>query len=393
MLHRALLLVAALVALPAEDTIKIVSSLPRTGSAGAQTGTIVNGIVLAIEQAGGAITLDGKSYKISYADWDDASPERGQWDAAVESANAAKAVADPDILAYIGTFNSGAAKISIPVLNKAGLAMISPANTAIGLTKPSGEPGEPDIYRPSGKVTYFRVVPADDIQGLAAARWAKALNTTKVFVLHDREAYGKGVADSFKRNAATLGLTVVGYEAIDIKAANYRPLVTKIRAAGAQLVYFGGTTQTNGGQLVKDLVSGGVDAKFLCPDGCFENAFITAAGAANCEGRVFVTFGGVPPKQLTGKGATFVAAYRERFKAEPEAYAVYGYECGNVVLDALRRANKKDRAAVIAALAATKDFDGALGRWSFDANGDTSLTTMSGSMVKNGEWAFDRVLE
>lgn len=379
--------------LHAADTITIVSSLPRTGSANAQTTTMVNGMRMAIEETGGKLTLGGKDYTLTFEDWDDASPERGQWDAAVESANAKKAIANPDILAYLGTYNSGAAKVSMPVLNQAGLLMVSPANTAVSLTKPDpNDPGSPEKYRPSGKLTYFRIVPADDIQGLAGAQWAKELNLAKVFVLHDREAYGQGVAESFRTNAKKLGLTVTGFEAIDPKAANYRSLVTKMRQQGAQLVYFGGTTQTNAGQLVKDMVAGGLDAKFMCPDGCFEDAFIKAAGPANAEGRALITFGGAPPDQLTGKGKAFVAAYRERFKAEPEAYAVYGYETAKVAIEAIRRADRKDRSAVVAAAAATRDYDGALGRWSFDANGDTSLTVISGNTVKDGKFSFVKLL-
>ena len=105
--------------------IKIVSSLPRTGSANAQSSSIVNGIKMAIDEAGGKIG----DFTLAYEDWDDASPERGQWDPALEAANAQKAIQDPDIMAYIGTYNSGAAKISMPILNKVSLAMVSPANT------------------------------------------------------------------------------------------------------------------------------------------------------------------------------------------------------------------------------------------------------------------------
>src|SRR5437868_5950800 len=143
------------------EVIKIVSSLPRTGSANTQSTTMVNGIKMAIDEVGGKIG----PYTIAYEDWDDASPERGAWDPAIEAANADKAIKDPDVMAYIGTYNSGAAKISMPKLNAAGVVMVSPANTWPGLTKPGiGEANEPMVYRPSGKVTYYRVVPADDIQ-------------------------------------------------------------------------------------------------------------------------------------------------------------------------------------------------------------------------------------
>ncbi len=374
----------------AQDVVKIVSSLPRTGSANAQTTTIVNGIRMAIEEAGNK----AGPFTIVYEDWDDASPERGQWDPAVVAANADRAVRDADIMAVIGTYNSGAAKIMMPKLNQAGVAMVSPANTWPGLTKPGiGEANEPMVYQPSGKVTYFRVVPADDIQGLVGAVWAQELGCKKVFVLHDRELYGKGIAGIFETSAPKHGMVVTGVEGIDPKASNYRSLVTKIRQTGSDLVYFGGTTQTNGGQIAKDLRAGGLkDVKYMVPDACFENAFIEAAGTANLEGRTYVTFGGVPPAELTGKGKEFFEGYKAKFGGEPEGYAVYGYDCAKAIIAAIERAGKKDRAAVVEQLAATKDFSGALGTWSFDANGDTTLTTMSGSTVENAKFKFVKLL-
>jgi len=377
-------------AVGAQETVKIVSSLPRTGSANAQTTTMVNGIKMAIEEAGNK----AGPFTIVYEDWDDASPERGQWDPAVVAANADKAVRDTDVVAVIGTYNSGAAKIMMPKLNQAGVAMVSPANTWPGLTKPGvGEANEPMVYRPSGNITYFRVVPADDIQGAVGAKWAKELGCKNVFVLHDRELYGKGIADIFQKSAPANGLTVTGFEGIDPKASNYRSLVTKIRQTGSDLVYYGGTTQTNGGQIAKDLRAGGLkDIKYMVPDACFEQAFIEAAGAANLDGRTYVTFGGVPPEELTGKGAEFVAKYKAKYGSAPEGYAVYGYDSAKAVIGAIERAGSKDRAAIIKELAATKDLDGGLGKWSFDANGDTTLTTMSGNAVEGGQFKFVKLL-
>lgn len=371
------------------NVIKIVSSLPRTGSANNQTTSMVNGIKMAIDEYGGKVG----DFTIVYEDWDDASPQRGQWDPAVEARNADRAINDPDVMAYIGTYNSGAAKISMPKLNAAGLVMVSPAVTNPGLTKPGmGEPNEPMIYRPSGEVRFFRVVPADDLQGSLAADWAKEMGVTKTFVLHDRELYGKGIADVYKERAEEIGLEVVGYEGIDPKASNYRSLVTKIKDMGAQLVYFGGTTQTNAGQIAKDLVAGGVDAKFMSPDGTYEHAFIEAAGAENLEGRAFITFGGIPPNQLTGKGKEFYENYKAKYNAEPEGYATYAYEATKVVLDAIERAGKKDRLAITEAVRNTEDYEGTLGVWSFDENGDTTLKTMSGNTVKDGKFEFVTLL-
>ena len=376
-----------------EDPIKIVSSLPRTGSANAQTTSMVNGIKMAITEVGGAI--GGR--KIVYEDWDDASPQRGNWDPAVEAQNADKAIADQSVVAYIGTYNSGAAKISMPKLNSAGIVMVSPANTAPNLTKAGfGESNEPAVYRPSGKVNYFRVVPTDDVQGAVAADYAKELGAKKVFVLNDREVYGKGVAGVFEKRAKEIGLEVVGTDGLDSKASNYKSLVTKIKQAGADLVYFVGTTQTNDGQLAKDLVSGGLKAKLIVPDGCYEKAFIEAAGAKALEGRAFITFGGVDPKLLTGKGKDFYESYKKTYGGEPEGYAVYGYEAAKVVIAAMQRIHAAGRAitreAVLAEVGATKDFAGALGTWSFDANGDTTNRTMSVNTVKDGDFTTVKVV-
>lgn len=369
--------------------IKIVSSLPRTGSANAQSTTIVNGIRMALEEVGGQVG----PWTVVHEDWDDASPQRGNWDAAVEAANADKAIKDPDVMVYIGTFNSGAAKISMPKLNRASLVMISPANTYPGLTKPGkGEANEPHVYRPTGKINYFRVVPTDDIQGVVGAEWARKLGMQSVFVLHDRELYGKGIADIFREHGKKIGLKILGYEGIDVRAPNYKSLATKIKGQNPDMVYFGGTTQSNGGQLAKDLRSSGYDGKLMVPDGCLETAFIESAGAGNVNDTTYVTFGGVPASELTGKGAEFYAAYKQKYNSEPEVYAVYGYEAAKVALDAIRRAGVKDRAAILKAVSETKDFEGATGTWSFDANGDTTLKVMSGNIIRNGHFEFVEVL-
>ncbi|MBL9141866.1 MAG: branched-chain amino acid ABC transporter substrate-binding protein [Phycisphaerae bacterium] len=372
--------------------LKIVSSLPRTGSANAQTQTMVNGIRMAIDERGGKV--DG--YVIDYEDMDDASPQRGNWDPQVESANANKAAKDESIVGYIGTFNSGAAKIAMPILNKVGLVMISPANTAPGLTKPGlGEPNEPAIYRPSGKINYFRVVPTDDLQGAVAASWAKELGVKKVFLLHDREVYGKGIADVFKTTAGKIGVEVVGFEGIDAKASNYRSLMTKIRGMNPDMVYFGGTTQSNAAQVLKDMRAAGLKIPFMSPDGTFEKAFITSAGRDNVQpemGGVYITFGGLPSDKLTGRGAEFVEKYKKQYGEIPEAYAVYGYEAARVLLDAIDRAETKDRASILAAVAATKNFEGALGTWSFDENGDTTNRVISGNTIKGDDFEFVKVL-
>lgn len=371
------------------NVIKIASSFPRTGSAKDQTDSLVNGIKLALEEA----NYQAGGFTIEYLDWDDATAAAGNWTAEAEENNAKKAVADGDVMVYIGPYNSGAAKISMPILNRANLLMISPTNTWPGLTKADvGEPNEPEIYRPGGNVTYARVVPTDDRQGEMAAAWAKEMGAAKVYVLDDGEVYGRGIANMFKESCLDLGLDVLGHESIDPKSQEFRSLMTMIKAAGPDLVYFGGTTQSKGGQIAKDLVASGMNAKLMVPDGCFEQAFIDAAGADNLNGRCYVTFGGIPPEQLTGAGKDFVAKYQEKFGRLPAAYSIYAYDAAKVALAAIEDASQKDRKAIIDAALAIEDFEGALGTWGFDENGDTTLSKMSGNMVTGGQFQFVKLL-
>jgi branched-chain amino acid transport system substrate-binding protein len=362
-------------------TIKIVSSLPHTGSAKGLSDSMVNGIKMALSEANNK----AGSFTIQYESLDDATAARGNWDAGKEAENANKAVNDAQVMAYIGTYNSGAAAVSIPILCKANLAMISPGNTGVGLTKKSGVEGEPEKFYPDCKRNYTRVVPADDLQGAVGANWAKQIGARRVYVLDDTELYGHGIAVVFTDNAKKIGLEVVGGpEGIDPKASDYRALAQKIRGANPDLVYFGGVSQNNAGKLVQDIRATMPDVKIMGPDGLYEKSFLEAAGAA-AEG-TYVTFGGLPPSKLQGKGADWYKRYKDTYKVEPEAYGAYGYEAAKVVLAGIEKAGKADRAAIRDAIFGTKDFDGVLGKWSFDANGDTTNTGMSGRQVKGGKF-------
>jgi branched-chain amino acid transport system substrate-binding protein len=359
-----------------------------TGSSLGQAQTMVNGIQQALAETDSK-ACDGK-IQIQYEVYDDATAAAGKWDPAQVTSNSNKAVADGSVVAVIGHFNSGAAKLSIPVLNQANIVMISPANTYPGLTKPGkGEAKEPDVYYPAGTRNYSRVVPADDLQGAVAGNWAKSLGVQKVYILDDQELYGKGIADVFEATAKKLGIQVLGREGIDIKASDYKALMNKIKALSPDLIYFAGITQSNAGQIIKDMRNVGMtpDAvKIMGPDGIKEQALIDAAGK-DAEG-VYATFGGLPPQELTGVGAQWYQSYKAKYNAEPEPYAAYAYEAAKVAIGAINKVCKNDRDAIREAVMATKDFNGVLGTWSFDPNGDTSLTTMSGNVVKGGKWEF-----
>jgi len=201
--------------------IKLVSSLTRSGSSRGQSDSIVNAIRLRLEDAGYRVG----GAPIVYEDLDGGSEERGSWDAERERANARYAAADADVVAYIATLDADAAPYSLPITNQAGpLLQISPCNTYPGLTRPF-EPGEPEIYYPSGVRSYVRTAMSDDRQGHFAAQWALELGAKRVAVLHDTEPCGRGVAEPFGRSCIALGLELVEPPvAIVPKQADYRAL-------------------------------------------------------------------------------------------------------------------------------------------------------------------------
>jgi branched-chain amino acid transport system substrate-binding protein len=289
-------------------------------------------------------------------------------------------------MVYIGTYNSGAAKVSMAITQRAHMAQVTPANTYPGLTKKRGAaPGEPDIYRPLGIVSYFRVPPADDIQGSVAAKWAKKLGHHKVYILNDQELYGKGIADVFEAEAKNIGLEVLGNEGIDYKQPDQKPILTKIRASGADLVYMGAVVETGAQTIIRQMKDLGMVApkvKFMGPDGLYEQELLKAA---TCDAALAVdmhiTFASAPFEHMTGKGAEIYKLYKDRYKLEPTSYALYAWEAGEVTVDGIKRADTKDREKIRAAIAATKDFNGLNGKWSFDANGDTTMDVMSGFKV------------
>ena len=319
--------------------IEIWSSLPRQGSSKAQTDTIVNAINMALEEKGGSVG----GYTIKYVDKDDSTAAAGKWDEATEIKNANDAVANDKLVAYIGTFNSGAAKLSIPILCGKGIVMISPANTGVGLTKPFEE-GEPDKYYPNGcKKNYTRVIPNDSLQGNAGALGVPA-GVKNVYLLDDTEVYGKGIADVFNSKAGEYGLTILGRDGIDGKATDYKALAEKVKATNPDLVYYGGITQNNAGQLWRDLRDAMPDVKLMGPDGVYENEFLEAAAAA-AEGSYSRSV--ACPRTSYRARAVRRQVHRE-VPEQPDRGLAYGYEAANVVLAAIEKAAATNPADVTA---------------------------------------------
>src|ERR1700759_1682291 len=202
------------------NTVDIYSSLPLQAASSAQTGPLVNGIKLALSQANNK----AGNFTVNYQSLDDSTAAAGKWDPGQTAANARKAAADSKAVYYICEFNSGASEVSIPILNQAGVPMVSPANTYVGLTtnRPGSSTGEPQKYYPTGTRNYLRIVPIDSIQAAADLMAAKQAGCTKLAVANDKDAYGAGLAQLIELEKAEYGVTVVSNTGIDPTASNFR---------------------------------------------------------------------------------------------------------------------------------------------------------------------------
>src|ERR1044071_8032341 len=289
-------------------TVTVYSSPPPQGAARVQTEAVNNGAKLALEQSDNK--AGDTNITVKYQPLDDSTAQAGSWTPEAESANARKAAQDKSTAFYLGTFNSGAAAIAIPILNEAEVPMISPANTAVGLTtnQPGSNPGEPDKYYPSGTRNYTRIVPKDTIQGAALATLMKQDGCTKVQLTNDKEVYGAGLAHNIDLAAKAQGLTIISNESIDKNAANYRSLAQKAKAAGADCFVYAGITANNAVQLYKDFSAAIPNAKLYGPDGVAEAGFADPKEGgipADVAAKVKLTVATLSPDEYPPEGQDF----------------------------------------------------------------------------------------
>ena len=372
------------------NTLTIYSSLPFDPTDKPQSQDVVDGEKLALQQAGNKV---GK-YTIKYVSLDDATPAEGKWEAGQVSSNARTAAQNQNTILYLGEFNSGATAVSLPILNRSGILQISPSNTAVGLTKKSADPAEPAKYYPTGKRTYGRVVPADNIQSAAQVSYMKSLGVKKLYVLDDKEVYGKGVGDGVAADAKKAGIQVLGDEGIDPKAANYRSLAQKMKSAGADAFFFGGITANNAVQLWGDIFAANPNIKGFGPDGVAETSFSSKIPAATMKD-TFITNPTLPPNLYPPSAQKFFTDFKTTYGHDPEPYAIYGYEAMNAALQAIKNAGDKGncRENVIKGFFAIKNKQSVLGTYSIDADGDTTITDYGGNTIKNGKLTFDKVIK
>jgi branched-chain amino acid transport system substrate-binding protein len=318
----------------------IASDLPMQGGSADQSKSTNNAIKLLLKQ----MNNTAGEFSVGFREYDNSTAAKGSWDDAQCAKNAQAHVAAKDEVAVMGTYNSGCAKIIVPVLNQdpeGPMVMVSNANTNPGLTK-AWDPGEPEKYYPTGERNYFRVVTTDDNQGNAAAEFAKSIGVKRVYVLNDRQTYGIGVARSFTSAAKALGLTLLSDgdagTGWDDKAPNYEALFTKIKATKPDMVYVGGIFDLNGGQLVKDKVKylgDNTKVKFMMPDGF--TGYPDFLALPEAQG-AYLSFTGLSIDQFPKGGAAekFQADYLAEYGEAPtSSFSVYGAAAAQVLLAAI----------------------------------------------------------
>jgi branched-chain amino acid transport system substrate-binding protein len=371
----------------------VASDLPLEGSLRPLSLQIVQAIQLELKQANYKIG----SYTVQYVSCDDATAAKGSWDpqTCTNNANSYKTV--KNLLGVIGTFNSGCAEIEAPILNRApggGIAMVSPANTYVGLTKRTLVPGEPQKYFPTGRRNYARVAVPDNFQGAADATFLKDKGIKSVYVLNDGEAYGAGIASNFSNACKALGITVLGNQKWDSTQPNYQSLFQGIASSNPGAVFLGGIISNNGGQLIKDKVSVlGDNSKVLLlgPDGFNDSATVTDAGAAS-EG-MYVTIGGQDPNALTNaSGKAFAKAFKAAYHVKQlEAYTAYGAQAFLVLANAVKKSNGTNN-SITQHLYSQNFPTGIIGAFRIDSSGDPSLGGVTVDVIKGGVITVDQVI-
>jgi len=352
-----------------KPTFIIASDLPLQGAIRKQTVQISRAMIWALQQKG----WKAGNATVGYQSCDDSTAQSGGWDSGKCATNARLFATNTSVMAVVGTFNSGCAKIEVPILNRAHpgpVLMVSPANTNVGLTK-KWDPGEPQKYYPTGKRNYARVVATDDIQGPADAMYSQLKGYKKVFVLNDKQTYGFGVATTYKSAATKLGIKVVGFQGWDAKASSYEALANTIKASGAQAVFLGGIACNNGAKLMQDIKSVNPKIQLQMPDGFSDPNANGAVGNG-----AFISVAGEPPSALTGFGATFVKSFGKSIGATPNPYAAYGAQAMLVALQAVA-VRPGDRAAITRSVFGLHVSNGVLGTFTINAAGDTSLTPIT----------------
>ena len=369
--------------------LTVYSSLPLQGSTRAISENIVNGEKLALSQAGGQVG----PFKISYVSMDDSSPVTGQWDPGATSTDAKDAAQDNTTIAYLGDYNSAATAISLPLVNAAGILQVSPASPYVGLTSSqfAGQ-DEPDRFYPTGVRTFGRLIPDDRVQGAAQASLLGSLGVHRLYVIGDENAFEAALASIVASDARGAGIQIVGNDNVDTAARDYTGEVKKIVAAHPDAVTFAGGANAGAVMLWRQLAAALPSVKLIGSSGVAVPTFTTQLGSAAAN--TYLTTPILAPDHYPPLAQKFFRDYEARLGQPATPYALYGYEAMQVTLQAIRDAGSHgdDRTSVIQAFFRIRNRDSVLGRYSVQADGDTTLSDYAVDRVVGGQPVFLRAV-
>ncbi|MBT8764549.1 branched-chain amino acid ABC transporter substrate-binding protein [Pseudomonas boanensis] len=300
--------------------IKIGVAGPHTGANAAYGDQLWRGAVQAAEDINAKGGINGE--KIVLIKGDDACEPKQ----AIAVAN--RLVDSEQVAAVIGHFCSSSTIPATEVYEEAGILSMTPGSTAPKLT----ERGLSGVFRMCGR---------DDQQGVVAGNYLiDDLKAKKIAIIHDKDTYGQGVADATRAQLHARGVQEVIYEGLTRGEKDFNSLVTKISAAGADVVYFGGL-HSEAGPLVRQMREQGLTAKFVSDDGIVTDELVTTAGGKQYTEGVLMTFVTDPRNQPEGKDVV------ERFRAhgyEPEGFTLFSYASLQAIAAAFQATGGTDSA-------------------------------------------------
>ncbi len=365
----------------ADPDVLIASDLPLQGHFAAGPRAMADAIRFVLERR----DFRAGQHALGYRSCDDSTAQTGWMDSRRCAANADAYARAEQLVAVIGTYNSDCAQVEIPSLNRAPggpLAMISPANTYPGLTRPglpapAGFRGEPDIFYPTGIRNYVRVLPLDDMHGAAYARLAQQLGLRSVYVLDDGSDFWKGLLSKpFRYAAQRLGVPIAGSASYDPVARDYARLADRVARSGAQGVVLGGDPFFGGDRLVRAL-RGRLGTRLKIMAGFFflgEGVPDVLKQVGPAARGLYVGTTDLPRAYLHPTPAA--ERFLEKFGADgSDGFVLEAAQATELVARAIARSDGT-RASVLEELQASRVKGGLLGTFSFDRNGDVTPATV-----------------
>jgi branched-chain amino acid transport system substrate-binding protein len=269
---------------------------------------------------------------------------------------AAQKLATAGVVAVIGTYGSAVTEASQNILDEAEILQIGTGSTSVRLTE-------------KNLPYFFRTCPRDDEQGMVAAQFIQELGYRNIAILHDNSSYARGLADETRALLDKAGLKTVFFDALTPKERDYSAILTKLRAASPDLVFFTGY-YPEAGLLLRQKREMGWNVPMMGGDAVNNPDLVKIAGTSAAAGFLFIS-PPVPADLSTSQGKAFLDAYREKYRMMPQSgWAVLAGDAFNVLVEALRHA-EADPAALAGYLkTGLRDYSGITGTFSFDAKGD-----------------------